>query len=118
MRFDYLYGCQLASRQIAGPRLCALAAPPPSARGAENFYGAHITQSQRIYQRYTKEQLELLLEFVRGGRELNENQAVLLEAENRARGAPLRPPKPKPKPKPEPEPEPKPNPHSADSSHQ
>jgi hypothetical protein len=80
--------------------------PPLAARGAENFYGAHITQSQRIYEPYTKEQLELLLEFVRGGRELNENQAVLLEAENRARGAPLRPPKPKPKPEPEPEPKP------------
>lgn len=68
MRFDYLYGCQLASRQIAGPRRCALAAPTPlAARGAENFYGAHITQSQRIYEPYTKEQLELLLEFVREG---------------------------------------------------
>jgi DNA-binding MarR family transcriptional regulator len=78
---------------------------PEVLSGAENFYGAHIEQSQRIYERYTKEQLELLLEFVSEGRELNENQAALLEAENRARGAPLRPPKP-------------PAPHSADSSHQ
>jgi hypothetical protein len=59
---------------------------PEVLQGAETFYGAHIAQSQRIYERYTQEQLELLLEFVRESRELNENQAAQLEAENRAKG--------------------------------
>jgi DNA-binding MarR family transcriptional regulator len=53
---------------------------------AGQFYGEHIAMSERLYQRYTVEQLELLLEFVRQGREFNDRQAAALERRNRERG--------------------------------
>ncbi len=56
-----------------------LADSPPS------FYAPHIALSERLYQRYSREQLELLLEFVREGRELNEHEAARLEEQNRMR---------------------------------
>jgi DNA-binding MarR family transcriptional regulator len=59
---------------------------PAALAGAARYYGAHMALGERIYKRYSKEQLELLHEFVREGRELNEQQAALLERENRARG--------------------------------
>jgi DNA-binding MarR family transcriptional regulator len=52
---------------------------------AGEFYGEHLAFSERLYRRYSQAQLELLLEFVRGSRELNEEQAARLERENRAR---------------------------------
>jgi DNA-binding MarR family transcriptional regulator len=52
-------------------------------RGADNFYGEQLAESERIYKRYTLEQLELLLEFVRGSRELNERAAAQLEKRTR-----------------------------------
>ena len=56
--------------------------------GAADFYGEHIAHSERSYREYTEEQLELLLGWVRGGRELNERAAARLEAQARAvRGA-------------------------------
>jgi DNA-binding MarR family transcriptional regulator len=58
------------------------------------FYGAHSAEAERLYKRYSEEQLELLLAFVRNGREFNERHAAQVEQENRARG------------------------HSADKSHQ
>jgi DNA-binding MarR family transcriptional regulator len=58
---------------------------PELLRNAERFYKPHTEASERIYRRYTEEQLELLLEFVREGRELNEQQAERLERENRGR---------------------------------
>jgi DNA-binding MarR family transcriptional regulator len=51
--------------------------------GAENFYAAHLAASERIYRRYTADQLSLLLEFVREGRELNEREAARLEERGR-----------------------------------
>jgi DNA-binding MarR family transcriptional regulator len=58
---------------------------PEAMRGADNLYGEHIAHAERIYKRYTLEQLELLLEFVRGSRELNERASEQLE--QRARRA-------------------------------
>jgi DNA-binding MarR family transcriptional regulator len=52
--------------------------------GAAEYYAEHIAQAERIYNRYTLEQLELLLEFVRGSRELNERAAARLEERTRA----------------------------------
>jgi DNA-binding MarR family transcriptional regulator len=49
------------------------------------FYGEHQAMSERLYHDYNTEQLELLLGFVRRGREFNEQQAVRLEQQNRAR---------------------------------
>jgi len=51
---------------------------------AERFYSEHMAQSQRLFERYTTAQLRLLLEFVSGGREFNEQQAALLEQRNRS----------------------------------
>ena len=56
-----------------------------AASGAVQYYGEHVRQSERLYHRYTEEQLELLLEFIRQGREFNEVQAAKLEQRNRAR---------------------------------
>jgi hypothetical protein len=41
--------------------------------------------SERLYRRYTEDELELLLGFVRAGREFNEQRAREVEAENRGR---------------------------------
>jgi DNA-binding MarR family transcriptional regulator len=58
---------------------------PEALAGAASFYGGHIALSERLYQRYSEAQLELLLEFVREGREFNELQAAQLEQQNRER---------------------------------
>jgi DNA-binding MarR family transcriptional regulator len=50
---------------------------------AERFYGQHAALSERLYQRHTETQLELLLQFVREGREFNEREATRLEQEKR-----------------------------------
>jgi DNA-binding MarR family transcriptional regulator len=55
------------------------------ARDAGRYYSEHAAQSERLYQRYTEAQLEMLLEFVRGGREFNERHALGLEQQNRAK---------------------------------
>jgi DNA-binding MarR family transcriptional regulator len=57
---------------------------PQVSAGAASFYGPHLEQSERLYRRYTQEQLQFLLEFVREGRIFNEQQAARLEAENRS----------------------------------
>lgn len=44
-----------------------------------DFYREHIAAGERIYARYTVGQLELLRDFVRAGRLLNEEQAARLE---------------------------------------
>ena len=43
--------------------------PALNSRAGE-FYGEHMAMSERLYQRYTLDQLELLLEFVREDRQL------------------------------------------------
>jgi DNA-binding MarR family transcriptional regulator len=53
---------------------------------AERFYSEHMAQSRLLFGRYTTAQMELLLQFVRGGREFNEQQAALLEQRNRTGG--------------------------------
>jgi hypothetical protein len=42
--------------------------------------------AESLYKRYSEEQIELLLEFVRGSRELNERKAAELEAALEGRG--------------------------------
>jgi DNA-binding MarR family transcriptional regulator len=58
----------------------------PSLRQAHDYYAPHLAESERLYHRYTREQLELLLSFVRDGREFNEREAASLERANRSRG--------------------------------
>jgi hypothetical protein len=47
------------------------------------FYEPHMALSERLYEDYTQEQLELLLKFVRTGREFNERHAAEIEQANR-----------------------------------
>ncbi|MDQ1459830.1 MAG: hypothetical protein QOI08_1314, partial [Actinomycetota bacterium] len=51
------------------------------------FFESHIALSEQLFQRYTQEQLELLHEFVRAGREFNEQHAAQIEQQNRAQRA-------------------------------
>jgi DNA-binding MarR family transcriptional regulator len=55
----------------------------PAIGALDNFYSEHRRVGERLYRRYTFEQLELLLQFVREGRELNEEQAAALERRSR-----------------------------------
>jgi DNA-binding MarR family transcriptional regulator len=50
---------------------------------ADRFYSGHQGEARRLYEQYTEADIELLLAFVRQGREFNERQAALLEAEER-----------------------------------
>ena len=56
-------------------------------RDAGRFYGEHAALSEDLYKRYTQEQLELLLEFIRGGRVFNEEHAARVEQQTRAKGS-------------------------------
>ena len=61
--------------------------PELNSRAAE-FYGEHMALSERLYHRYTLDQLELLLEFVGEGRRFNDRKAAELEQRNRGRASP------------------------------
>ncbi len=58
-----------------------------TAKAAElgSFYVDHQRMSEQLYQRYSLDQIELLLRFVRTGREFNEQHAIELEQRNRSR---------------------------------
>jgi DNA-binding MarR family transcriptional regulator len=58
---------------------------PQALRDAGRFYSEHETRSEDLYRRYTEAQLELLLRFVREGREFNEEHATRVQQENRER---------------------------------
>jgi DNA-binding MarR family transcriptional regulator len=70
-------------RDPADRRRVVVALTPLVHEGAARFYGGHLELSERLYRRYSREQLDLLLEFVRQSREFNEEQALKLELENR-----------------------------------
>ena len=57
---------------------------PEAFAGAGDFYGAQAALGERLYRRHSEEQLELFLEWIREGRELNEREAAKLEARTRA----------------------------------
>ena len=60
---------------------------PAARRAAGSFYEPHAALADSLYDRYTQEEIELLLEFVRFGREFNEREAARVEGESRARRA-------------------------------
>jgi DNA-binding MarR family transcriptional regulator len=66
-------------RVLVEPTLDAL-------EGAGDLYTEHVALAERSYNRYSEKELELLLGWVREGRELNEREAARLEA--RMRGKP------------------------------
>jgi DNA-binding MarR family transcriptional regulator len=47
-----------------------------------SFYVPHAEMAERLYKRYSEDELKLLLGFVREAREFNEREAMKLEAEN------------------------------------
>jgi DNA-binding MarR family transcriptional regulator len=51
----------------------------------DRFYSQHVMASKRLYREYTAAQMQLLLGFVREGRQLNEARAAELESENQER---------------------------------
>jgi DNA-binding MarR family transcriptional regulator len=74
------------ARRVSDPsdRRRVLVEPTPRAGEiAGEFYKAHQQLSEQLYQRYTRSQLELLLQFVRDGREFNELRAAEVEQNNR-----------------------------------
>jgi len=54
------------------------------------FYAEHAALGGRLRDEYTTEQLQLLLQFVRQGREFNERRAAEVELDTRTRDAPAR----------------------------
>jgi len=58
---------------------------PATRENANRFYSAHMAEAERLFNLYSREQLELLLGFVRTSREFNEREAVALEQANRDR---------------------------------
>jgi DNA-binding MarR family transcriptional regulator len=60
---------------------------PAARRAAGSFYEPHAALADSLYDRYTQEEIELLLEFIRFGREFNEREAARVEEESRARRA-------------------------------
>ncbi len=57
---------------------------------AARFYAEHARLAEALYERYSEPELELLLEFVRVGREFNERKAAELEAQLAKRRAQAR----------------------------
>lgn len=73
-----MIGCVSVMPRYPG---CRISARTPRRR----FYSEHEALSERVYQRYSEKQLELLLQFVLEGREFNEGHAERVEQQNRQR---------------------------------
>jgi DNA-binding MarR family transcriptional regulator len=73
-------------RDSSDRRRVLVEATPQAAQDAAQFFGEHAEAAERLYRRYTTEQLELLLEFARENREFNEAHAAQVERETAARG--------------------------------
>jgi DNA-binding MarR family transcriptional regulator len=59
---------------------------PASLTNVDSYYREHEELSERLYRNYTSAELELLLRFVREGREFNERRAGEVERATRASG--------------------------------
>jgi DNA-binding MarR family transcriptional regulator len=71
-------------RDLRDRRRVLVEMAPEARQGAVDYYGGHMALGERMYRRYTQDQLELLLEFVREGREFNERAAAQLEERTRS----------------------------------
>jgi DNA-binding MarR family transcriptional regulator len=69
----------------AGDRRRVLVELTETAQATNDFYSEHAAYAERLYQRHSLEQLELLLSFVRESREFNERRAAELEEASRGR---------------------------------
>ncbi|MGA2927062.1 MAG: MarR family transcriptional regulator [Solirubrobacteraceae bacterium] len=70
-------------RDAADRRRVLVEIAPEASAHAQQFYREHAQQAERLYNRYSTQELELLLRFVREGREFNELHAARLEAQTR-----------------------------------
>jgi DNA-binding MarR family transcriptional regulator len=85
---DRLEGVGYARRvRDPGDRRRVLVEPTDRVRTLHGLYAEHAAYAERLYQRHSLEQLELLLQFFREGREFNERRAAELETASRRRGA-------------------------------
>jgi DNA-binding MarR family transcriptional regulator len=69
----------------AGDRRRVLVELTETAQATNDFYSEHAAYAERLYQRHSLEQLELLLSFFRESREFNERRAAELEEASRGR---------------------------------
>jgi DNA-binding MarR family transcriptional regulator len=72
-------------RDSADRRRVLVEVTAKASNDAGRFYGEHARLSERLYDRYTQDDLEMLLHFVREGRVFNAEHAARVEHENRAR---------------------------------
>jgi DNA-binding MarR family transcriptional regulator len=72
-------------RDGADRRRVMVEVTPNVAKLTMRYYAEHGAMGAALYDRYTASELELLLEFVRRGREFNERRAAEVEKENRMR---------------------------------
>lgn len=82
------------ARRVSDPsdrRRVLVEITPHALEVADGYYASHAALSEQLYRRYTRAQLELLLEFVRAGREFNEQEAARVEERNRVRAAARKP---------------------------
>jgi DNA-binding MarR family transcriptional regulator len=74
-------------RDEADRRRVLVEVQPAAFEGSQDLYAGQMALGERMYRRYTLDQLQLLLEFTREGRELNERLAAELEERTRGSGA-------------------------------
>jgi DNA-binding MarR family transcriptional regulator len=85
---DRLERCGVAHRRPdpSDRRRVLVELTPEARERGRSFYAEHAKLGERAYRRYTEDQLRLLLDFVRDGREFNDRRAAEVERENRGRG--------------------------------
>jgi DNA-binding MarR family transcriptional regulator len=73
-------------RDTVDRRRVLVYATPQAALTMKQMHEGHIAHYQRLFHRYTQPQMELVLEFMQGVREMGERQAALLEQRTRELG--------------------------------
>ena len=72
-------------RDLQDRRRVLVRVTPAAHAEAGSYYSQHEALSEQLYDRYSRDQMQLLLEFIRRGREFNEARAAEVEADLRAR---------------------------------
>lgn len=69
-------------RDLGDRRRVLVEVTPRANEEVGRFYTEHAAMGERLYDQYSTDELELLLSFVRAGREFNEQHAGRLEEQN------------------------------------